>query len=163
MRSILGLIAALAFTFTAWSQTPAADRPTPANSANALATNRFAGKEWFFGNTQHPWWSNNSAGWVGGVGGSLLGCLGALVGVLNGMGKGRRFVIGLMKIEVVLGVVFLGAGVVAFVQHQPYAVWYPLLLGGILMTVIPAALLRGVEKAYRDRELRRMQSLDAAG
>ena len=39
------------------------------------------------------WWSNWAAVWIGAVGGTIIGCLGALIGTLAGLGLARRFVL----------------------------------------------------------------------
>lgn len=111
----------------------------------------------------HPWWSDRSAGLVGGWGGAIFGCLGGLIGTLNSLGKGRAFIIAVMKVQVALGAACAVAGIVAVAQHQPYGVYYPLLLLGILLTTINASLLPTVRKRFQELELRRMQSLDATG
>ncbi len=56
----------------------------------------------------------------------------------------------------------LVVGVVALVAGQPYAVWYPLLLGGGICTVVFGAILLAVRARYRADELRRVQAMDAA-
>ncbi len=111
----------------------------------------------------HPWWSDRTAGLVGGWGGGLLGCLGGLIGVLCSMGKGRGLVIALLRIQIGLGVLCGVAGIVALAQHQPYAVWYPLVLLGVLLVVIYPCMLPIARRRYQEQELRRMQSLDASG
>jgi hypothetical protein len=111
----------------------------------------------------HPWWSNHTAALVGGLGGGILGCLGGLIGVLGGMGKCRGLVITLLGIMTCLGIILGVAGIAALARHQPYAVWYPLLMIGILLLVICPFLLPVVRRRYQELELRRMQSLDASG
>jgi len=122
-----------------------------------------AGKIWFYGSTAHLWWSNRTAGLVGGCGGAIIGCLGGLIGVLCGKGKGRGFVIGLLRIQIGLGVLLGVAGIAAFALHQPYAVWYPLLLPSIILVTLCWTGLSTISKRYQEHELRRMQALDAAG
>jgi hypothetical protein len=134
MKSILGFIALLTFTAAAWSHPGA-----------------------------HPWWSNRTAALVGGLGGGILGCLGGLIGVLCSMGKGRGFVIALFRIQIGLGVLCGVAGIAALAQHQPYAVWYPLLMIGVILLLICPFMLPIVRRRYQEQELRRIQSLDASG
>ena len=43
-----------------------------------------------------PWWSDQTAAWIGGIGGSLLGLNGALLGTLGGLGRARRLVLTLL-------------------------------------------------------------------
>lgn len=107
------------------------------------------------------WWTDRQGGFIGGGIGALFGCVGALVGILGGCGKARRLVLGLMKAMFVAGVAALVLAVVALVLSQPYAVYYPPLLSGILLTVLPIALIRSVRKRYEMIELRKMQAMDA--
>jgi hypothetical protein len=110
------------------------------------------------------WWSPRTAGpgLVGGISGSVIGCLGALVGALAGRGKGRVLALGLLKAMVACGVAAATFGVVALLRSQPYEVVYPLLLEGILCTVLGAVLLPRLRRRYEELELRRMRALDVA-
>jgi MFS family permease len=98
---------------------------------------------------------------VGGVGGSVIGCLGGLIGTLASLGRARRLAIGLNGLIVVIGVGSLIAGVVALATGQPYAVHYPLLLGGLLCTILPLGLTKTLCRRYEEAELRKMNALDA--
>jgi hypothetical protein len=107
------------------------------------------------------WWSDAAAGWIGGIGGSVVGLLGAIVGTLAGIGKARRFVLALMAAVALAGVASLLAGLVAVGMRQPYAVYYPLLLGGVLSTAIFGGQIPMVRRRYQQIELRKMAALDA--
>jgi hypothetical protein len=166
MKLTIIIVACLTFSAAAWSQTAAdSNGNTPAGqTAPKIENSNDAGKKvWFYGRTDHPWWSNRAAGLVGGWGGGIIGCLGGLIGVLCGRGKGRDWVIALMKTQIGLGILFGVTGVVALAQHQPYAVWYPLLLGGFLLVTLYSFSLSTVGRRYQELELRRMQALDASG
>ncbi|MBI1893879.1 MAG: hypothetical protein HYS14_07210, partial [Candidatus Rokubacteria bacterium] len=102
------------------------------------------------------------AGLIGGVLGTILGGMGALIGWLTSAGKARRLALGMMKTMAVLGVAALILGVVALLRSQPYAVYYPLLLIGLIGSVLPAALLRTIRKRYEEMELRRMRAMDVS-
>jgi hypothetical protein len=106
------------------------------------------------------WWSSSTAGIIGGLAGSVLGCAGALIGVLAQKGRARGLALGTLKALMLVGALGAGLGVVAVVRSQPYAVVYPLLLVGSLCLVLPLALLPGVRRRYEDLELRRMQARD---
>jgi len=106
------------------------------------------------------WWGPRTAGLVGGIVGSVLGCVGAVIGVLAGRGKGRAVVLGLARGMLVVGVVSLVLGVVALVRAQPYEVFYPLLLVGIVGVVVPASLIRTLRRRYEELELRKITAQD---
>lgn len=107
------------------------------------------------------WWTERDAGWIGGVGGSIVGLLGALIGTLGGFGKARRFVLLLTTALVGLGVLCLILGAAAFALGQPYAVYYPLLLFGIITTAVCGGNLPILRRRYQQIELRRMTAMDS--
>ncbi len=108
----------------------------------------------------HAWWDDRTGGLVGVLGGSLLGILGAAVGMLGGLGKARRLTLGLLFAGVILGVASLLAGIVAAATGQPYAVHYPLLLGGLIGAAVFGGLLPVLRQRYQQAELRKMAALD---
>ncbi|HID30595.1 MAG TPA: hypothetical protein EYP19_11405, partial [Desulfobacterales bacterium] len=87
------------------------------------------------------WWSDRAGGLFGAILGIILGCMGAAIGVLTSMGKALNFVISAIKGIILLGIVLLIAGAVAFIMRQPYHVFYPLLLVGLICTVVMIAVL----------------------
>jgi hypothetical protein len=107
------------------------------------------------------WWSDRTGGLIGGIVGGVGGCLGALIGWLSARGKARGFVLGSTSTLIVLGAIATVAGIVAVTWRQPYGVWYPLLLGGVIIVVICPVILRRCLHRYREIELRRMISIDA--
>jgi hypothetical protein len=106
------------------------------------------------------WWSDRAGGLVGGLGGAALGGVGALAGWLAARGKARRLVVGLASAVVTLGLLALLAGGVAWMRGQPYAVYYPLLLGGALGAGLFGAMLGVLRRRYAEVELRRMRAVD---
>jgi hypothetical protein len=54
----------------------------------------------------------------------------------------------------------LAVGLVALALGQPYAVWYPLLLMGVLDPVLAFSLLPSARRRFEEIELRRMRALD---
>jgi hypothetical protein len=113
--------------------------------------------------TQMPgaWWSPETGGLIGAAAGSAVGVFGALMGTLCSLGRGRRFVIAGLLALGTSGLVLLAAGVAALALGQPYEVWYPLVLLGVLDPALGFGLLGTARKRYEAHELRRMQALDA--
>ncbi len=111
--------------------------------------------------TKGAWWSAQTGGWIGGVAGSVMGVLGALIGVLASLGRGRRLVLAGLVALGVSGLLLLTLGALALALGQPYEVWYPLLLMGVIDSVVPFSLLPSVRRRFEELELRRMRALDA--
>jgi hypothetical protein len=107
------------------------------------------------------WWTDQDAGWIGGIGGSIVGLLGALIGTLGGLGKARRFVVALTVVLIGVGVIGLIVGVIAILLGQPYAVCFPLLLMGIILTAVCGGNLPMLRRRYEQLELRKMAAMDA--
>ena len=108
------------------------------------------------------WWSPQQIGLIGGIGGSVIGCFGALLGLLASKGKARSFVLTTMKIFIALGILLTIAGFVAVVSSQPYAVWFALLLPGVILTLVFSLNLPSIQRRYDELEIRRMTSIDAS-
>lgn len=106
------------------------------------------------------WWSSNAAGLIGGIGGSVIGICGALIGVFGSRwapaGKHKGLILGAMMSFVAIGAVLLLAGVVGVLSGQPYHVWYPLVLSGLMLTVVMGCLLPVMRLRYRQAEQRRL-------
>lgn len=109
------------------------------------------------------WWSTRQSAIVGGIGGSLFGCFGALIGGLAGSGKARRFVLATTRLFTAFGVLLTIAGIIAVLCKQPYAVWWPLILLGVISALVCGANLNPIKKRYENLEIRRMASMDATG
>lgn len=107
------------------------------------------------------WWSEPTGGLVGGILGGVVGILGGVIGWLASRGTARRFVLGATRTLATLGGVILVAGIVAMLRGQPWAVSYPLGLGGLLTTAIFGALLPTLRRRYEAAELRKMRAVDA--
>ncbi len=116
----------------------------------------------FFG-VSGSWWSPEQIGLIGGIGGSVIGCFGALLGLLASKGKARSFVLTTMKIFIALGILLTIAGFAAVVSSQPYAVWYALLLPGVILTLVFSLTLPSIQRRYDELEIRRMTSVDTMG
>jgi hypothetical protein len=107
------------------------------------------------------WWSDRQAGMLGGIIGSALGILGAVIGWLGSSVRAKGFVLGTLKAIGCFGVGALASGGLALAVGQPYAVYYPLLLLGLISAALGFSLPRSLSKRYEELELRRMQALDA--
>jgi hypothetical protein len=116
--------------------------------------------EGFGAMSKGAWWSDRAAGLIGGIGGSVLGCLGGLIGTLAARKKARTFVLGATQAMIALGGLLTAVGLVALSLRQPYAVWFPLLLGGIIL-LSAFRMLRMYRQAYQDEEMRKMVAIDA--
>ena len=110
--------------------------------------------------TPGAWWSPRTAGLVGGIAGSLIGCMGAVIGLLAQKGRGRSLALTFVKGMMAVGAVSLAFGVVAVLRSQPYEVFYPLLLMGALCSFLPLLLLPVIRRRYEDLELRKMTAQD---
>ena len=69
----------------------------------------------------------------------------------------------LTKIFIVLGIFLLLAGAIAAATKQPYAVYYPLLLAGFILTIVFSINLPSIQRRYDELEIRRMTSVDTMG
>jgi hypothetical protein len=58
-------------------------------------------------------------------------------------------------------VLCLLGGVLALVLGQPYAVYYPLLLEGTVLTAVCGGIWPALRQGYEQRELRRMVAIDS--
>jgi len=106
------------------------------------------------------WISNRNAILLAAIGGSLIGLWGAVIGVVSSRGKARRFVLGSANALFLIGIASLVGGVAAISAGQPYAVYYPLSLFGIILVVVIGKLRKTLSARYEQLELRRMQSID---
>lgn len=107
------------------------------------------------------WWSGRASGLIGGIAGSLIGIIGGIVGVLASRGAARSTAMTLMGVVVAIGAIGLCVGVAALAMRQPYAVWYPAMLMGVLCLTIGPVMLVTIRKRYEAHELGRMAALDA--
>jgi len=108
------------------------------------------------------WWTDRQGGLIGGIGGGTLGLLGATIGLLSGLGRGRAFVMGLMTVLTAIGVVALATGIYALARGQPFGVFYSLMLPGGLAAIICGGLIPVTRKRYAEIELRRMEAANIA-
>jgi MFS family permease len=110
-----------------------------------------------------PWFDPIKFGALyGGIGGGLLGSLGGVLGAVAGkfapQGKARGFVLGAFTAFTLIGIANLVVGIYAVATGQPYGIWYPLVLIGVLLSVLFAMLKPVVRKRYEEAETRRMDA-----
>jgi hypothetical protein len=82
------------------------------------------------------------------------------VGVLTSLGRALRFVMAVIVALIALGATALAGGLIALGTAQPYAVFYPLLLIGVVSSAVPLGLLPAIRKRYAEIELRMMRARD---
>ncbi len=107
-----------------------------------------------------PWFPNT---WLPGT---ILGCsvgllggiYGSVMGICAPRGVARRLVYGMHFGLLALGAALLIAGVVAVSGGQPYGVWYPLLLEGVILSTVMGPLTPVMRLRYRQAEHRRLEA-----
>ena len=108
-----------------------------------------------------PWFDANLYAWIPGTSvGIIGGILGSLAGTLAPRGRAKSLVLGFHLFMIALSLILLIAGVVAFLQGQPYGVWYGLGLPGAIGLIVLGALFPVVSKRYREAETRRLTAHD---
>jgi hypothetical protein len=113
------------------------------------------------GSASGHWWTEQQAGWFGGILGSLLGISGGVIGLSAAWSKLRPLTITLCLIDLAISGVSLLAGVVALCLGQPWHVYYPLLLLGIIGIGVIGPILWQQYYRFRADELRRITAVDA--
>ena len=115
-----------------------------------------------------PWFDDPNA--FGAWSGALLGVLGGLLGILGGItgwlapkGIGRRVILPLWWASCALGAGLAVFGVAALFSTQPYAIWYPFVLGGGMLVVLGGSLLPLVHRRYGEAAERRAAAAELRG
>lgn len=110
------------------------------------------------------WFNLNTAIYCGAGGGAFIGILGGLLGTLTSVwapkGLHKTLLIGAFNGLRFVGAVLLVLGVVALAEKQPYHVYYPLLLLGLILVVVMSGVLPGVKRQYEAAEQRKLQAED---
>jgi len=110
-----------------------------------------------------PWFDPQTFGtYFGAFGGAIVGVLGGFFGAVGSWAaqrnKWRAPMLGSMTICGFLGVVSLITGLVALATGQPYGIWYPLALIGLVSSVCFIALQPILRKRYAEADSRRMEA-----
>jgi hypothetical protein len=103
-----------------------------------------------------PWFPEQYA-WVFGASiGVLGGIVGTLVGCLAPFGKARTLVYAVYWFALIASVTSLITGLSALISGQPYAIWYGLTLAGIIGSLVIGLNYFTLANAYRHAEARKM-------
>ncbi|MGD9690677.1 MAG: hypothetical protein AB7K52_13415 [Phycisphaerales bacterium] len=106
-----------------------------------------------------PWWTEQAAGLIGGIGGgglgALGGCIGAAIGICAPRGIARTALLGSQWLLTLIGIGALAGGLIAIVDQQPSHVHFPLIAGGAVLAGVMGALIPVTLTAYRIGEARR--------
>jgi len=110
----------------------------------------------------NEWWSQHASVLIGAIGGggggALAGIFGGLMGYLAPRGIGRTPMLGAHAALITCGVVALITGIVALAAGQPYHVYFPLLLGGGIVTIVMGSLFPVARLRYRQAEQRKFDA-----
>jgi len=109
------------------------------------------------------WFDERTAGLIGGILGTALGITGGVLGSLSGIcvQKGwKKPIYTIIAITIAVCSVLSIIGLVALISKQPYHVWFPLLLCGLLGIAILTMLIPVMRKRFTEYELRKMQAKD---
>jgi hypothetical protein len=110
---------------------------------------------------KNAWWTDRAGGLVGGIAGSVIGAIGFIIGIACWLGIARKLCFSLLGLMFAFGVISLAMFLVALIFSQPYAVYYPLLLMGILCVCLPPlSFYTGIKQRYEQIELRKMHAMD---
>jgi hypothetical protein len=102
-----------------------------------------------------------TVGLIGAVAGSTIGIVGALIGLLVSRRRARAFVLGSMTVLSALGILLIGAAILAGLTGASGGFVTLLVLPGVVMAAVFGLGLPAARRAYADAELRRMRAMDA--
>jgi hypothetical protein len=109
-----------------------------------------------------PWWSESATAWIGAIGGggcgAMFGLYGSLAGILAPRGIGRRWMLAVHVLFLVLAAAAGAAGIIAVSIGQPYVVWFPLTLFGVIGTLVMLPLYFVIRMRYTEAEVRKMNA-----
>jgi hypothetical protein len=110
-----------------------------------------------------PWFDPSAfATWygaiVGGVGGTILGILWCVAGVLIPKGEAKRLVLGGMTFFCFFGLASFATGMIALALGQPRGIWFTLGVVGMAFSLATGPLIPQVQWRYRLAEQRRLEA-----
>jgi hypothetical protein len=103
-----------------------------------------------------PWFPEHYAWIFGASVGVLGGVVGTLVGCLAPKGKAKTLVFAVYWVALIASVTCLVAGIAALIAGQPYSIWYALLLTGFIGSTVFGINYFTMAYAYRAAEQRKM-------
>jgi hypothetical protein len=110
------------------------------------------------------WFDGRTAGLFGGLLGTGIGCYAGLFSILYMLlvprRKGRRLLISMLLVLPAIGTAMLLLGISALCLSQPYHVWYPFVLCGVLSVIVWIFPYREMVAKYKEFDQRKMQALD---
>jgi hypothetical protein len=114
-------------------------------------------------NMAEPWFNEVAFGtWFGVLTGVVAGGMGSVLGTAAGIlvprGKGKSWLPATCAVVAVLGLASLAFGLAALLSGQPYGIWYPPLLGGMLGTFIFGGGVFVLRARYAQVEQRRLEA-----
>ena len=110
-----------------------------------------------------PWWTSQTAGYLGAGIGIAGGVFGTMVGVAGSRLRTPKQFAALRAFMLAcagLGAIAFALGAVGLALGQPYHVWYPLLLFGGMFVVLTLVILPQLRKRLRAWDQRRMQGAE---
>ena len=109
-------------------------------------------------------WFDVTLSWIPGTAlGVTAGFVGALSGLFAPKGIGRSIVLGLLCVLISISVALLVAGIVAYIQGQPYGIWYGLGLAGVIGTLVLLPNYFVIRKRYTEAEMRKIDAAAVEG
>ncbi|MEM9658520.1 MAG: hypothetical protein AAF961_09175 [Planctomycetota bacterium] len=104
--------------------------------------------------------------YFGAFGGSAVGLAGAVLGSCSyfvRQGKGRRWIVGAYATMIGVGLLALATGIYAWASGQPYGIWYPLAMLGLVSCGVFGGLFPVILRQYREAEERKVSAQGLRG
>ena len=107
------------------------------------------------------WWGERHSVWLSVIMGVSLGLIGALIGFLASRSRASGFLLKAVTGGVMAGLIILLVGMYAILNNQPYHIFYPLCLVGIVSTVVFGINYFAVKRKLQNMELHKMKAIDS--
>ena len=97
-----------------------------------------------------PWFDANAYGWIPAVISGMAGFSTGMLGErLAPRGKARRPIMTSLYVQIIGSLLLVLAGVVARAAQQEYAVWWSLMLPGLIGLVVVSVTIVRLNRKYR--------------